>query len=187
MKKLLIGGALLSVASFTTLAENYTETSTTYNVKRGFAETLSVTPTEQLGKFRAVLKLPRDSGFYYGRKHSDKPKRKLVLAGAIKGVLNPDFTLNHTFVNKDRTGALYTQNDTITQIYAGDPTCANGTGSVPFTVEETLYIVAGTGIYANVEPGSFLLLEGVINNCPSLPEFGQNDFEVVGGSITFSQ
>lgn len=178
MKKLLISAALLSITSLSALAEYSTQNTVTYNVKRGFAETFSTSKTEQLGKFRAVLKPIRGSRFY---------ARKLVLAGVIKGVLNPNFTLNHSFVNKGRTGVLYTENDTITTIYAGNPTCENGTGTIPLEVEETLNIVVGTGIYADIEPGSFILLRGVINNCPSLPEFGQNNFDVVGGTVTFIQ
>lgn len=174
MKKTLISAALLSLTSSYALAENTTKT---YDVKRGFAETFSVSQTEQLGKFKAVLKRIK------GDKHY---KRRLVLEGVIKGLLNPNFTLNHTFVNKKRTGVIYTTNDSIT-ILAGDPTCENGTGSTPWEVEETLNLVAGTGIYAGIEQGSFILLKGVINNCPFLPEYGQNTFEVVGGSITFNQ
>jgi len=72
-------------------------------------------------------------------------------------------------------------------VYTGDPTCEDGAGNLPFKVEETLHIVAGTGIYAGVEPGGFIVLKGVINNCPSLAKFGQNNFEVVGGSVTITQ
>lgn len=175
MKKVVVGAALLSLTSFYVLADNTTKT---YDVKHGFAKTFSVSDKDQLGKFKAILKRVK------GAKHY---KRKLVLEGEIKGVLNSNFTLNHTFVNKKRTGVLYTANDSITNILAGDPTCESGTGSTPWEIEETLHIVAGTGIYADIEQGSFILLKGVINNCPSLPEYGQNTFEVVGGSITFNQ
>jgi hypothetical protein len=153
-------------------------TTKTFDVKRGFAETFSISQSEQLGKFKAVLKLVNSS---------KKENRRLVLKGAIKGVLNPDFTLTHSFVNNDRTGVIYTAHDTITNFIAGDPTCENGTGSTPFEVEEILHIVAGTGVYADIEAGSFILLRGVVNNCPSLAEYGQNTFEVIGGTVTFSK
>jgi hypothetical protein len=178
MKKLLVSTTLISTISLFSLVTEATETTVTYNVKRGFAETFSVSQTEQLGKFRAVLKPIRGTTSH---------RSKLVLAGAIKGRLNADFTVNHTFVNKDRTGVLYTENDAVRVVYSGDPTCINGSGAAPFEVEEILNIVGGTGIYAGVEPGSFIVLEGIINNCPSLPEFGQNDFDVVGGTITITQ
>ncbi|TWX63395.1 hypothetical protein [Colwellia sp. C1TZA3] len=178
MKKLLVSVALLSISIFSALAVGKTNDAVTYDVKRGFAETFFVSQTEQLGKFRVVLKPIRGSDF---------DRDQLILKGISKGFLNADFTINHTFVNKERTGVLYTANDTITMVYAGDPTCENGAGKIPFEVEETLHIVAGTGIYVGVEPGSFIVLKGVINNCPSLAEFGQNNFDVVGGSVTITQ
>lgn len=177
MKKLLVSVALLSMSSLSVLAVEKTHDTVTYDVKRGFAETFSVSQFEQLGKFRVVLKPIRGAGF---------DRDKLVLKGISKGLLNADFTINHTLVNKERTGVLYTANDTITMVYTGDPTCENGAGNIPFEVEETLYIVAGTGIYAGIEPGGFIVLKGVINNCPSLATFGQNNFDVVGGSVTIT-
>ncbi|WP_441002365.1 hypothetical protein [Pseudocolwellia agarivorans] len=181
MKKTLISAALLSLTSFAALAHNSTQT---YDVVRGSAETFSVSQTEQLGKFRAVLMTNRGS---WHHRTSRFNRLGLVLDGVIKGVLNPDFTLTHSFVNNNRTGVLYTEHDSITTIFAGDPTCQNGTGSTPFEVEEILNIVGGTGIYADVEAGSFMVLRGVINNCPSLPAYGQNTFEIIDGSVTFAQ
>jgi len=178
MKKLLVSVALLSVSSLSALAGDKINDSVTYDVKRGFAETFSVSQSEQLGNFRVVLKPISGSDFDLD---------KLVLKGISKGLLNADSTLNHTLVNKERTGVLYTANDSITMVYTGDSTCENGAGNIPFEVEETLNIVAGTGIYAGVEPGGVIVLKGVINNCPSLAEFGQNNFDVVGGSVTITQ
>lgn len=178
MKNILLSAALLSITSLPVLAE---QTSKTYDVKRGSAQSYSISQTEQLGNFRAVM----SSGS--GLLGLGLTLDQLVLEGTIKGALNPNFTLNHTFVNKDRTGVIYTANDSITNIFAGDFTCQNGTGSTPFEIEETLNIVAGTGIYANIEQGSYIVLKGVINNCPSLPNYGQNNFDVVGGSISFTQ
>ena len=56
MKKLLVSVALLSVSSLSALAGEKTNDSVTYDVKRGFAETFSVSQSEQLGNFRVVLK-----------------------------------------------------------------------------------------------------------------------------------
>ena len=58
MKKTIISAALLSLTSFAALANNSTQT---YDVVRGSAETFSVSQTEQLGKFRAVLMPNRGS------------------------------------------------------------------------------------------------------------------------------
>jgi hypothetical protein len=98
----------------------------TYDVKRGFAGKFSVFQFEQLGKFRIVLKPIRGSDF---------DRDQFVLKGFSKGLLNTDFTINHTFVNKKYTGVLYTENDTIIMIYNGDPTCENGAGNIAFEVE----------------------------------------------------
>ena len=149
MKKTLISTILLSLTSTGALAHSTTKT---FDVKRGYAETFSISQSEQLGQFKAVLKLVDGS-----RRH----KNKLILQGAIKGVLNSDFTLAHSFVNYDRSGVIYTMNDSIINFIAGDPTCENGTGSTPFEVEEILNIVAGSGVYADIEAGSFILLKGV--------------------------
>lgn len=177
MKKLLISAALVCITSLSAVATEAVQITTEYDVKRGFAETLSVSQTDQLGKFRVVLNPVEGSA----------DNSRLILAGVLKGVLNPDFTLNHTMVNKDRTGVLYTAGDSITMVYGGDPTCEGGTGTTPFEVEETLYIVAGTGEYSGIQPGSYIVVKGTVNNCPSLPEYGRNDFEVIGGSVIFTQ
>ena len=142
-------------------------------MKKGFAETLSVSETEQLGKVRVVLKSDNPSSHL---------KKKVVIAGTLRGILKEDSTLAHTLVNKSRTGAIYTDGDSITAVYAGDPSCVSG---VPFEIEETLSIVAGSGIYSKLQYGSYIVVKGVVNNCPTLPEYGRNDFEVIGGSLTF--
>ncbi|WP_426369085.1 hypothetical protein [Pseudocolwellia sp. HL-MZ7] len=184
MKKTIISAALLSLTSFGASAHNSTQS---YDVVRGYAETLSISETEQLGQFKAVLMTNRGGRHNNGHRGSRHHRFGLVLDGAIRGILNPDFTLTHTFVNKNRTGVLYTAHDSITNIFAGDPTCENGTGSTPFEVEEILNIVGGTGIYADVEAGSFMVLRGVINNCPSLPGYGQNSFQITDGTVTFTE
>lgn len=167
MKKAFTAGlCILSLHAFAT--DNI---SGTFDVKRGFSETMSVSQTEQLGRFKFVMK--------------DENNTKLKIKGTIRGVLDPTtFSLSHTAVNKERTGTMITAGDSITNILGGDPSCANG--SEPFQVEEILFIVAGTGIYSNVEAGSFITVEGVINNCPGLPNFLQNNFSVTGGTVTFA-
>lgn len=146
-----------------------------YNATGGFAETLAVSPTEQLGQFRLVLR---------AQNWGSASVRRIRLKGVIRGVLDPaTLTLSHTLVNHDRTGAIFTVGDQITQVFAGDPTCANG--SVPFQIEETLNIAAGTGEFANIQPGGWVKVVGTVNNCPGLPGFGRNDFEVTDGFVTF--
>jgi len=161
---------LASLLSFSAFAQYSGE----YSVKKGYTESLLVSETEQLGKIRVVLK---------NTNHSKHKKSKIVINGIIRGILNPDYTLTHTLVNKDRTGVIYTAGDTITEIYAGDPICSDGI--TPFKIEETINLVAGSGIYSGVQYGSFIILKGVVNNCPMSPEYGISDFEVIGGSVYF--
>jgi len=164
MKKLLVSSlCLLSLNSVANVAG-------VYDVKRGFAETLSINQTEQLGEYKIILK--------------DANNNKLKIRGSLRGILDPSTqTLSHTLINTERTGTLITQGDSVTSIYSGDPICANG--ATNFQIEETLNIVAGTGIYSNVQPGSYIIVDGTINNCPSSRDFLQNDFIVKGGVITF--
>jgi len=165
MKKVLISS--LCLLSFNCFA-NITGT---YDVKRGFAETHSISQLEQLGKYRFVMK--------------DANRNKLKIKGIMRGKFDPlTQTSSHTLVNIERTGTLITAGDSFTNIYGGDPVCANGV--VPFEVEERLNIVSGTGIYAGVQPGSYIMVEGVINNCPCNGNFLQNDFSVTGGIVTFN-
>lgn len=165
MKKILISSlcflSLNSVANVTGV----------YDVKRGFAETLSISQTEQLGNYKIIMK--------------DINNNKLKIRGLLRGILDPlTQTLTHTFINKERTGTLITNGDSITNVYRGDPICANGTTN--FHIEETLYIVAGTGVYSEVQEGSYIIVDGVINNCSDSRGFLQNDFNVIGGLITFN-
>lgn len=171
MKKALISGlCILSVNSFA-------GTTNSYDVKQGYAKTSVVSETEQLGVFSLIIKSDQ--------KEKRKKSKTIRINGVIRGILDPStFTLTHTFVNHSRTGTLITAGDSITNIYSGDPSCANG--SVPFSIEETLFIVAGTGIYADVEAGSYVTVDGVVNNCPDSPNYLQNNFTVTGGSITFN-
>lgn len=142
-----------------------------YDVKRGFSETLSISQTEQLGEYKIIMK--------------DINHNKLKIKGLSRGIFDPSTqTLSHTFINTERTGTLITSGDSITNIYGGDPICANGVTN--FQVEETLNIVAGTGIYSGVQEGSYIIIDGVINNCAVSSNFLQNDFIITGGLITFN-
>lgn len=165
MKKVLISSlCLLSLNGFANVTG-------VYDVKRGFAETLSISQTEQIGKYKIIMR--------------DINNNKLKIRGTLRGILDPSTqTLSHTLVNKERTGTLITRGDSVTNIYSGDPICANG--ATHFQVEETLHIVAGTGVFSGVQEGSYIIVDGVIKNCAASRGFLQNDFIVRGGQITFN-
>lgn len=161
----------LLIASLCALSLNvFADEPKVYDVKYGFSKTLSTSQTQQLGKFGLILK-------------GDNLKRSFIY-GSIHGVLDPaTLTLSHTLVNTRRTGSIITQGDTITNVYSGDPYCTDGV--TPFNIEETLFIVAGTGIYSDIEAGSYITVEGTVNNCAGSSNYLQNDFKVTGGKVTF--
>lgn len=142
---------------------------------------LGQAPT-QLGKF--TLELIREDWWQLSKKDKRRIKRKITIKGVFGGEYDPTSgTLSHVFTNKNRTGALYTQQDLFLPI-EGDPLCASG---VPMIGTEQLNFVAGTGIFANLASGT-LYAQGVVNNCPSIDKFMQNDFGVSTnkGSLTFT-
>lgn len=165
---------ILAVSLISTLA--FAQHSGDYNVVRGNAKTFAISQTNQLGSFRLVLKSV----------DKQSVERKIKLKGSIHGTINPNQTLNHVLVNKERTGAIYTMGDTITNPFlgTGDPACANGTEH--WQIEETLYVAFGTGEFQNIVPGSTVVVHGTVGNCPNVIGFGRNDFQVVGGSISFN-
>lgn len=173
--------AALSLGLVSTSAS--AETQGTYTATKGFSKTLSISEKDQLGRFLIILENDQPKNKNSNKKKNRNKSNRIILGGISIGSLNDDFTLNHTFINKRRNGVLYTAGDSITQIYAGDPYCSDTV--TPFEVQETLIIVAGTGKYSNVQPGSTIVVRGTINNCINSKNYGHNDFKVIGGTVTF--
>lgn len=137
----------------------------------GYAESASYSPTEQLGKYRLVLARKDFVGSKSRFKH--RMLRRVVIEGPLKGALNADSTLNHVIGSDKREGFIFTANDTfMPDVF----TPCNAAGDLVFEGSETLYPVAGTGIYSGLQGGGSVVVTGTVNTCTGL-----NDFEVVAG------
>lgn len=160
-----------------------------YVPKKGWAETQELRPGdpiagEQLGKIKVVLK--RKGWNLLPDSEKDRIRRKLVISGTIHGLVQDPFrqqgdpVIEHKLSNRNRDGALYTLNDTIS-ILAVEP-CAPVPNAFVFSIQETLTIERGTGIYHDLQPGGNINFEGTINLCTL-----QNDFEIISnkGGLCF--
>ncbi len=154
-----------------------------YQPKRGGAESVSISESEQLGIYRLTLERLGWSDLPSAEKK--RIQYELELAGPFQGVLVSPTTLNHTLGDFQRRGLLMTRNDEFVPsrygcFVNGLPTLLEGT--------ETLYPVHGTGLFAGLQAGGSVSLNGRINGCVSDPDFGNNDFRVIKarGKICFS-
>ena len=155
-------------------SDNHGELDGFYVTKKGWAESQELRPGdpiagEQLGRFKVVLK--RKGWDSLPDSEKDRIRKKLVISGVFHGLVQDPFGqqggpfIEHKFSNLSRDGVLYTLNDKAS-IVPGKP-CT-------FSIQETLNIERGAGIYQDLQPGGIVTLEGTINYCTS-----QNDFEVV--------
>ena len=128
----------------------------------------------QLGTFK--LKLERKDWHLLSKDEKKRIAEEITVEGVFRGAFNMNFAIDHTFLNKNRTGAMYTQNDVLIPTQ-GDNFCASG---VPLAGTEELNFVSGIGEYAALQTG-VIYVKGVINNCFGEPEFLQNNFEVESG------
>ena len=147
------------------------ELSGCYVPNSGFAESVSISQTEQLGLYKIVLK--REGWNELSQTERAEIQRTLVLSGPFRGILDTvTNTLAHVLSSDSRDGVLYTAND---MFFPDENSTVCKLSGV-----ETLNVVFGTGAYSDVF-GS-VQVQGTVNNCPGDPEFGLNDFEVVGDS-----
>ncbi len=152
-------------------SDNHGELDGFYVTKKGWVESQELRPGdpiagEQLGRFKVVLK--RKGWDLLEAPEKDRIRKKLVISGIFHGLVQDPFgspIIEHKLSNLSRDGVLYTLNDTVS-IKPGEP-CT-------FSIQETLNIERGAGIYQDLQPGGIVTLKGIINYCTS-----QNDFEVV--------
>ena len=152
-----------------------------YIPTKGFAESTSVNPAEQVGLYRIVLE--RENWEALSGKEKKSTTRKLVMEGPFRGVITSPqpILLDHVLADEERRGVVYTQGD---DFMVTGVECEGGI----ISGIETLRPVLGTGRYENLLPGGTVQVEGSVNNCPGDPDFGTNDFEVVegGGVLCFN-
>ncbi len=125
----------------------------------------------QLGSFE--IKLERAGWTELSKEDKKRIAKKVTIEGVFRGAFNPDYTLDHTLSNQQRTGVLYTQNDLLMPSQ-GDLSCSTG---VTLKGTEQLNFVGGTGEYAGLSTGT-IYLTATVNNCFGEAEFLQNNFEV---------
>jgi len=118
----------------------------------------------QLGTFK--IKLKRVGWNDLSKEDKKRIAKKVVIEGVFRGQMKPDFTFEHTLVNEDRTGIMYTKGDFLI-LSQGDLFCSSG---VPLKGTEQLNLVGGSGDYAGLSTGT-IYLSVTVNNC-----FGENDF-----------
>ncbi|MCW8108376.1 hypothetical protein OPS25_07700 [Alteromonas ponticola] len=150
-----------------------------YKVVYGGVKTMEVSnplaneAPEQLGRYSVwLVKADWDS---LSSEEKVKTKYLVKMQGTLRGQVNPlDFTARHTMVGDSRSYIIRSEGDVLFPI-SGDPFCSTGE---PMQVREQVNLVSGSGTYANLTSGS-IMLEGIINNCPHLEDFGKNDFKVI--------
>ena len=135
---------------------------------------LGETP-KQVGKYKLVLK--REGWNELSDEEQERIRKKLVIKGEFTGVMNmANMTVDHTMVNKDKSGTLYTQGDFLIPSQ-GDAVCSSG---VPLAGVEQVNFVAGSGEYQNLISGT-IFLAAEVNNCPGTQGFLRNQFSVIKG------
>ncbi|OKY25296.1 MULTISPECIES: hypothetical protein [Thalassotalea] len=136
----------------------------------------------QVGKYKLVLK--REGWKDLSKEDKKRIRKRLVIKGEFTGVMDMStHTLNHTLVNQDKSGTLYSHGDYLIP-EQGDAYCSNG---VPLAGIEHINFVNGSGIYQHLIVGK-LQLKAQVNNCPTEENFLQNEFTVIvgNGSLTFA-
>jgi hypothetical protein len=144
-----------------------------YVPERGYAESVSLSATEQLGLYRVVL-VNANWQALTGEER-EKVAKRLVLSGPFKGTITasgPPISLDHVLSDDERDGLLLT---------SGDTAYLAPTSACILAGTETINLIAGTGRFTNLSSGSFTV-EGTVNFCN-----GENDFYVVPhmGQICF--
>ncbi len=119
---------------------------------------------EMLGQYRVVLK----------KTSADRENRRLRIAGPMRGVNNPDQTLNHVLADEQAKGLIYTSGDTLVEV--------TPLSDCLLQIKEELYVVFGTGKYAGAH--GTLTVTGQLNPCT-----GVNDLDLVRneGEICFNE
>ena len=135
----------------------------------------------QVGRYKIVLK--RQGWAQLSDAEKIRIRKRLVIRGEFTGVMDMNtMTLNHTLVNEDKSGTMYSQGDFLIP-EQGDGICSTG---VPLLGIEQVNLVSGTGEFKDLVAGT-LYFDAKVNNCPEQEGYLQNQFDVVVGSgeLTF--
>ena len=170
----------LSIAADVSADQNTGELDGIYNLRRGWAESQEIgaspnpgEPVEQIGRYRVTL--DRRDWPLLPPAEKKRIRRVLTISGVFRGELvqyigqNPLF--DHALGNDDRTGAVYTENDTLVSppkiVPCGPP------GLVTISGVEQINPIKGIGIYSNLQK-SKILANVTVNQCTL-----QNDLQFI--------
>ena len=159
----------------------------TYTVSSGTVETFdissSLTMLEQLGSFDIIL-VNTDWHTLSGRQ-KDNIRKTVHIKGTVKGTIDlanlytVGPVVSHVIVDDERSFVLRSANDVFFP-QSGDLTCSEGE---PMQILEYVNIESATGEYSNLLGGS-IALQGVVNNCPGMENFGKYDLTIIPGEST---
>lgn len=159
----------------------------TYTVSAGSVETFdissSATTLEQLGSFDITLENTDWDSLPGSQKKNIK--KTVHIKGKLKGTI--DLTnlytvgpvVSHVMVDDERSFVLRSANDVFFP-QSGDLACSEG---APMQILEYVNIESATGEYSNLLGGS-IALQGVVNNCPGMEDFGKYDLTIIPGEST---
>ncbi|OZG71789.1 hypothetical protein BTA51_19360 [Hahella sp. CCB-MM4] len=183
MKKTILAVGLTAFATITNAGYLSGELDGTYRPMLGSITTteIGITQPEQLGRFTVFLE--RENWTKLPDEERVRIRRYMLVYGLVRGKVDTStFLAQHVLVNDERTGTVYTQDDSIVPI-SGDMFCSTGE---PMRAIETINPVQGTGEYANLEGGQ-LKLSVIVYNCPGTKNFGNNNMTLrKDGYLKFS-
>jgi len=181
IQKIVTGIVVLSIVSFVGVAKAERQYKGKYVATKGWAKTVETARLErgdapqQQGRFRLVL--VHQDWDELTEEEKATTYRRLNMSGVLTGSVSlQTFKAAHVFVNKSRSGVMYSADDTLIPS-EGDYFCSQG---VPLTGVEEIKLTEGTGEYANLIGGS-IFVEGVVNMCPGDEDYRKNTFSVQAG------
>ena len=170
---------VLSMVSFAGLAKAERQYKGKYVPSKGWAKTVETahlergdTPKQQ-GGFRLVL--VHENWEELTEEEKATTYQRINMSGVLTGTVSLQTgKAAHVFVNKSRSGVMYSADDTLIPT-AGDFLCFTG---VPLTGVEEIKLIEGTGEYSGLVGGS-IFVDGVVNMCPWHEDYRKNTFVVV--------
>lgn len=171
---------ILSIAADVSATQNTGDLDGIYNLSRGWAESQEIgaspnpgEPIEQIGRYR--VSLVRRGWNQLPPAEKMRIRKVLIISGIFRGELlqyigqNPLF--EHVLGNDDRTGAIYTENDTLVSPPKVVP--CGPSGLMTFSGVEQINPIKGIGIYNNLQR-SKMLANITVNQCTL-----QNDIQFI--------
>jgi hypothetical protein len=168
--------------------ENRGDLEGVYLVKKGWVESQEIgTPLnpnpqalEEIGQYKIYLE--RTGWDKMASSERARIQKRLVVSGVFHGSFagyssNPSpfplVQLNHVLGNEERTGAIYTQNDSLIPSTATAKVCDATQSLLIISGQDQVNPIQGIGVFSGLTGGKFVL-NSTINQCTL-----QNDFQFV--------